>query len=173
MDLFLVGVGGILAITAARIICVVLIIRDKSRRDKMRKCAQRIHEYANAITDDEQHKYKMNGYADVENEENNNATDVVAQNHAFMECMTQQQLAIQNDNQIRVLQSEEEQRRMSTGIEFGGYNTDPNLNPSHAIVDEMNDYNQQDWNDPFPDSGDNGWDNYGNYDSGFNDPFGF
>ncbi len=45
MDFFLVGVGGILAITAARIICVVLIIRDKSRRDKMRKCALRIHEY--------------------------------------------------------------------------------------------------------------------------------
>ncbi len=58
-----------------------------------------------------------------------------------------------------VRQQEEDFRRASTGIEFGGTNPDLNLNPmAHHLVDEMMDANAS-WNDPFTN------------DSGMTDPF--
>lgn len=70
----------------------------------------------------------------------------------------------------------DEARLAATGVEYGGYNPDLNLNPTmHHMVDEMND-NSMAWNnsfqdvsfdDPFPDYG---WDNSSDFDNGF-DPF--
>ena len=77
-------------------------------------------------------------------------------------------------------QQEESFRRASTGIDFGGDNTDLNLNPStHFINEEMMDNsslwsepfnNDPGWNDPIPDTS---WDiggGFDSFDSGFNDP---
>ena len=77
---------------------------------------------------------------------------------------TEQQSA---DHMEIVRQQEEDFRRASTGIEFGGTNPDVDLNPmAHHIVDEMMDSsapwsdsfaNDIGMTDPFPDSWDNGY----------------
>ena len=159
----------------------ILIIMGEKKKTRQQQRSRRIHDYAKVL---DQEGRKQAGDHIIENDHLEFVDDF---NHRLSECnnntvsamqsieetnrITHQHLeqSLHDHNELFQIQ-QDEIRYANTGIEFGGYNTDPEANPS-MLTNDLFENNA--CSDPFPDSDWNSGNSFDSFDTGFNDPFGF
>ena len=168
--------GGVL-----EVICLIGFFVSENRRITQQQRSKRIHEYAAKLDaegrEECEHSHPDTHCVAMEDLiEQSDSPSVIQHDPTFTISRTSELLVANNQTIEQHLhdlhsQQQEEFYRASTGIEFGGYNTDLNLNPStEHMVDEVHNSSMNDcgndysgWSDSYNDIG---WDN-SSFDSGF------
>ena len=156
----------------------ISIIKGENKKIRQQQRSQRIHCFAKTL-DQDGRKQAADQIIDNDHPEfvDDNSHRFPEYNMSAMQFSEEtNRIAHQNmeqslhDYNELVQIQQDEVRCANTGVEFGGYNTDPGTNSS-MLADDLFDNNA--CSDPFPDSN---WDignSFDSFDTGFCDPFGF